>query len=84
MILYNNLEFTFREHRFELHGFNSLIHRFFFSIVSITILHNPWLVEFVDIEEPLKQRIMVLWGLNINYMEIFTWADIWCPNPPTP
>ena len=42
------------KHRFELCG--STYIQIFFSIVNATVLHDPTLFEFVDMEEPQMWR----------------------------
>lgn len=40
----------------DLNCVGQLIYRFFFSIVNATVLHDPTLFEFVDMEEPQMWR----------------------------
>ena len=40
--------------------------RGFFSVVNLAVLHDPWLVESVDMEEPL------VWRDNCNLYEFST------------
>ena len=61
------IQLTLEKHVFELHGST---YTCIFSIVSSTVLHNPWLVESADAdtEEPWIQRNQGYRGTN--YTEV--------------
>ena len=56
-----------------------LIHGFF-SIVNTTLLHDPWLVEFLDVE-PQIWRDLVYRRQTIHYTHIFGCPKGQCPYP---
>ena len=47
------LQLTFEQHGFELHGST---YKWIFSIVNITVLCNPQLVELTDVDKKQMQR----------------------------
>ena len=50
----------------------------FFSVVNTSVLHNPQLVESMDVELQIW-RNRVYGGLTISYMQIFDCVEGKCP-----
>lgn len=74
---YNTVQLTLEQHNFELLGSTYMQ---IFSMVNITLLHDPWLVEFLDVE-PQIWRDLVYRRQTIYYTHISGCPKGQCPYP---